>query len=581
MVSFNFILMCKKNYKLLSIIALLLSFQLKVNAQSNYISSFSLESADLQRWEALQGGLNYSSLPNKSWTEKAIHFDVRNSSANALFPGGPSDVSGSVLTSIDLANIQRLKSLHGIWYENSSGMPATPMREKPILRYFYKTKNNFFDVYSDNLYLAVNPVLGLEAHLHKDHIGYKNFRGIEAKGILFNKIGFYTKFGDNQLYLDDYTQDITTKERSLYGHDYARNLETNKYDLFEATAYVNIALYKNMLNVTAGYDRHFVGYGLRSLVLDEEGAAQSFINLQGRWKRWSYDFLYLELIDDYYTSGDQILPKKYGQIHQLNYDINHKVRVGLFEKSILASNTAFNPLSIVPIPGLQSIRQSTGSNIQSEMGLQAKALVAKGFTLYTQAFIKDVDWNNLGKNTYKNQWAAQLGFQYYNVFTIRNLDLQAEVNVVRPFAYSSKQPGYNYTHYNQPLAHPLGSNFIEAIGKMRYQPHPKINLFAIGSLAKRGEERSSIYNGENPKTILNDETKVPHHSLVGIWKNSHSYHQFNGRAWIQYEWSPSIFILGGANYRHHWKSDIGTPAIQTIAPFIGLHWHFSNRILMY
>lgn len=573
--------MAKKKHNILLLVALLLWSQLNIHAQSNSISSFSLESSDLQRWESLQETLYLSSYPNKSWTEKAIQKDVRQFRSAHSLNNNPSGAAPNLFSSIDYANIQRLKALHGIWYENSSGMPATPMREQPILRYFYKTKNNFFDVYSDHLYLAVNPVLGLEAHLHKDHIGYKNFRGIEAKGMLFNRIGFYTKFGDNQLYLDDYTQDITTKERSLYGHDYARNLETNKYDLFEATAYVNVALYKDLLNVTAGYDRHFVGYGLRSLVIDEEGAAQSFINLQGRWKKWSYDFLYLELIDDYYTTGDQILPKKYGQIHQLNYDINHRIRVGLFEKSILASNTAFNPLSIIPIPGLQSVRQSTGSNIQSEMGLQAKALVTKGFTLYTQAFIKDLDWNNLGKNIFKNQWAAQLGFQYYNVFTIRNLDLQAEVNVVRPFAYSSYQSGYNYTHYNQPLAHPLGSNFVEAIAKMRYQPHPKINLFAIGSLAKRGEERSNIYNGENPKTILSDDSKIPYHSLVSIWKNSHSYHQFFGRAWIQYEWSPSIFIHGGANYRHHWKGDFNTPTIQTIAPFIGLHWHFSNRILMY
>ncbi len=66
-----------------------------------------------------------------------------------------------------------------------------------------------------------------------------------------------------------------------------------------------------------------------------------------------------------------------------------------------------------------------------------------------------------------------MGGKYLDAFGIRNLDLQIEWNRVRPFTYSHKDSVANYTHYNQPLAHPLGSNFRELVGVVRYQPAPK------------------------------------------------------------------------------------------------------------
>ena len=36
----------------------------------------------------------------------------------------------------------------------------------------------------------------------------------------------------------------------------------------------------------------------------------------------------------------------------------------------------------------------------------------------------------------------------------------------------------NYSHYNQPLAHPLGANFTELLLNLSYKPHPKIQLQA-------------------------------------------------------------------------------------------------------
>ncbi|MBC8109956.1 MAG: hypothetical protein H7Y04_02735, partial [Verrucomicrobia bacterium] len=59
-----------------------------------------------------------------------------------------------------------------------------------------------------------------------------------------------------------------------------------------------------------------------------------------------------------------------------------------------------------------------------------------------------------------------------------NLDLQAEVNIARPFTYSHESNQTSYAHYNQALAHPVGANFREFVGIARYQALKKLNLTA-------------------------------------------------------------------------------------------------------
>ena len=78
-----------------------------------------------------------------------------------------------------------------------------------------------------------------------------------------------------------------------------------------------------------------------------------------------------------------------------------------------------------------------------------------------------------GDGWWGNKFGFQLGGKYIDAFNIKNLDLQLEHNRVRPFTYSHGDSVANYTHYNMPLAHPLGANFQEVIGIARYQPAPK------------------------------------------------------------------------------------------------------------
>jgi hypothetical protein len=152
-----------------------------------------------------------------------------------------------------------------------------------------------------------------------------------------------------------------------------------------------------------------------------------------------------------------------------------------------------------PVIFYRSIEQQNGSFDNSLFGLDAKANVAKRFQFYGQFVLDEFLLSELKKN--RGWWANKLGFQagakYIDAFNIKNLDLQIEHNRVRPFTYSHRDSVANYSHYNQPLAHPLGANFKELIGIARYQPGTKwlVQLKLIGYT--QGMDSSSESFGSN------------------------------------------------------------------------------------
>ena len=59
--------------------------------------------------------------------------------------------------------------------------------------------------------------------------------------------------------------------------------------------------------------------------------------------------------------------------------------------------------------------------------------------------------------------------KYFDAFEFENLTLQSELNFARPYTYSHFNPSQNYAHYAQPLAHPLGTSFLENVSFIRYR----------------------------------------------------------------------------------------------------------------
>ncbi|MBP8244591.1 MAG: hypothetical protein KAX45_08635, partial [Chitinophagaceae bacterium] len=175
------------------------------------------------------------------------------------------------------------------------------------------------------------------------------------------------------------------------------------------------------------------------------------------------------------------------------------LNIGLFEGVTFGRKNRFDFGYLNPIIFYRSVEQQNGSFDNSIIGIDFKANLPKRIQVYGQLMLDEFLLSEIKANRgwWANKWGIQIGAKYIDAFNISNLDLQIEHNRVRPFAYSHYDSVANYTHYNQPLAHPLMAGFSETIGVARYQPAPKWLL--VGKLAywKQGRDSSSRNFGSN------------------------------------------------------------------------------------
>ena len=175
-----------------------------------------------------------------------------------------------------------------------------------------------------------------------------------------------------------------------------------------------------------------------------------------------------------------------------------------------------------------------------------------------------------GTGWWGNKFGVQLGGKYFDAFSIKNLDLQAEVNIVRPFTYTHSDTVANYTNYNQPLAHPLGAGFGEFIGVAKYQPVKNLYLTLQGMYYKQGLDSngtnygSNIFLPYNTRTPLNPADPEHGYALTNGVKTTTMLLSLNA----SYELRENLFIDLGFSHRVR-KFDAGILADQTTTYFYG------------
>jgi len=478
--------------KFLPLSALFVAIQISATAQSTFVPLNSEEQLLLDRLEALNGQINTNVggnyLPVSRKDLAAYLYDVKQGS-----------VRGQTLnlSPTDQHLIDRAIGLNGEWVTDATGMDASIPTKKPILKYFYTTKGNFYHVNTDNFFLTVNPVLytQLSANVNasKDK-GYTNLRGAELRGRIANRIGFYTMLGDQQQQPLPVVYGWEQQYHSYPGNDYYIRKDKN-FDAFIGRGYITFDAFNNHLQVAFGYDKQFVGNGVRSLVQSDETAASTFLRLDFEIGRFKFNNIYQELVGDFPGLGnDDRLPKKYSAFNQVSTMIGSKLNIGIFESTIF-DNSCLHLTNVIPVVFSQSIARTLGAQQKTSLGLNFKYIPTAGVQVYGQGLIDQLDFKTIGKSSYKNSWAGQLGVKYYNAFTIANLDLQLEGNYVRPFMYQSNDGRTNGTHYNQPLAHPMGAGFAEGIFRIKYQPKAKWFIDVLASYYIGNADTSANFGG--------------------------------------------------------------------------------------
>jgi len=365
--------------------------------------------------------------------------------------------------------------------------------KRPILNRFYKNQSDFYHIEKENFTLRVNPVLGLELGFDNQTSGprYVNTRGVQLEGTIDDKFGFYTFIGENQARFPGYVQDRIARDNVVPHEAFWKQFKEDGYDFLTARGYVNYALSKHV-EIQLGHDRHFIGDGYRSLIYSDYAPPAFFLKLNTQVWRMQYMNLFQELTAEYRRQNNDVLfPKKYMALHRLGINITNNLNAGVFEQVIFARGKGrFELQYLNPIIFYRSIEQTIGSEDNAMLGADFRWNIRNRVQLYGQLLLDEFLLNEVktGNGWWGNKQAGQLGAKYIDAFGLQNLDLQVEVNIIRPYTYQHITQFTNYQHYNQPLAHPVGANLYELIGIVHYQPLPRLMLTGKAIATRYGQD---------------------------------------------------------------------------------------------
>lgn len=389
---------------------------------------------------------------------------------------------------------------------------------KPLLGILYPTPANLLEVNEKHFHLRVNPLLNLNYSplTNEEQPVFLNQRGVELRGGIDDRIYFYFNILESQARFPEYVNQRIVRDRALPGAALYKRYSsevfgvTDGYDFLNGQGYLGFNITRHV-GAQFGYGRHFIGNGYRSLLLSD--FSQNFTYLRLNWKVWKlhYQNLFgeLDLRSANQTRSDNPVSKKYMAAHHLSINIGRNLNLGIFETVIFSRPNNFAIQYLNPVILYRSIEQATGSPDNVLIGFDGRWNIARSLQLYGQFILDEFVFRELvleNRGWWANKYAIQAGLKYIDAFGIDHLDLQVEVNRARPYIYTHRDSTGSYAHHNQPLAHPLGANFSEALFIARYRPLPR--LFIEGRLIRSrvGEDAPGMNWGNN--ILLDHTTRV-------------------------------------------------------------------------
>ena len=463
--------------------------------------------------------------------------------------------------------------------------------EKPILKKLYRKKSDLFHADITDFDVHVNPVIYWSLGNDSDSPSrpFINTRGVDVRGRLDDKIAFYTFIGENQAVFPFYGQEYVLNQGAVPNEGFWKEFSNRGVDFFTVRGYLDFQISRH-INLQFGHDKNFIGNGIRSMFLSDFSANYFFLKLTTQVWRLNYTNLFAELIADApFTPlggagagslGTVRFPKKYMAAHHLSINITDKFNIGIFESTIFTNEDSlggrFEINYLNPIIFYRGIEQHVGSPDNTVFGLDFKWNPGRKLSFYGQFLLDDIIVSELfnGTGWWGNKFSGQIGGKYIDVLNVENLDVQMEVNFARPFTYSHTSILTSYSHYRQPLAHPLGANFTEFIGIVRYQPLPRLALSGKLMLADAGISPDGMNLGSDILQANPDRERDFNNTLGQGIDTKISFIDFTA----SYQLKHNLFVDLKQVVRDH-NSALNSRDLRTFYTAIALRFNIAQRLL--
>lgn len=416
------------------------------------------------------------------------HSSIRYQSPQHLLKGDLLSCS-EIRDNIDLSEIAFKYSALSVYQDSLSYEPESP----GWLNTFYKTPYHFFQVKEENFYLTVDPLFsfGGGEDFSQSGIIFQNTRGLKIQGVLDKKVYFYSSLFENQRHFLNHIEKRISRYSAIPGQGFYKPYNSGilknlrGWDYLNAQGYFGFKLSQS-IDIQLGHGNNFIGNGLRSLLLSDYSHNYFYLKTNSTFWKIHYQTLFAELaaISSKENIGNELLPKKYIVAHYLDINVTPSLSLGLFESIVFGRNDHFELQYLNPVILYRTIEQVLDSPDNALLGLNISWIIDRRLRVYGQLLIDELRTDELfsGNGWWGNKVGLQLGGLYVDFLNIDRLDVRLEYNTARPYTYSHRasmsgeRVAASYSHYNQPLAHPLGANFQEFLTDINYSVRQKLFL---------------------------------------------------------------------------------------------------------
>jgi hypothetical protein len=383
----------------------------------------------------------------------------------------------------------------------------------------YRYQSQFYGYIDSGDALLVNPVLNVQFQpgSNTGSMFQQNTRGLELRGKLANRLSFYSIVTENQIFLPWFADSLKRASGVVAGEGFWKPFKAKGTDFLQARGYLTGSLLKDRVRAIAGHDKLFTGNGIRSLILSDNAKEFLHLRLHTTLGPFRYQNVFARLNGFEPLTGDRLQPVKFMAMHRASVRVFKELELGItemvvFDRSDSNGNNRFDAEYLNPVIFYRTLESHRGSRDNALMAFDWKWNLLSRFQLYGQVLLDEFNLKYLREKSgwWGNKYGLQTGAKYTTVHDrLGWIFLQAEYNRVRPYTYSHFMPSQSYTHYNQYLAHPLGSNFREWVLSFQYQPKAVQSLFFYADvmLAKRGlDSLNGVNYGNNP--LLDNDTRA-------------------------------------------------------------------------
>lgn len=346
---------------------------------------------------------------------------------------------------------------------------------------------------------------------------HEDVRGLKVQGELDNKILFGASYYENNTRLPYWLNSIAQKDRFVPQEGLGVPLPNGSYDVAQSEAWLQY-LCSSHFSIIAGYGRQFIGYGYRSVLVDDEASNYPYLRFDWHSGPWRYEVTYNQFLNpgvqipySYMSAASQ---RKNSVLHYLSIAIGKNIELGLFEHEVWIADDSFYNRGIElqylnPVIFLHKVAYSLGDPDNDLMGGQATLKFGKNYRIYGQLLIDDFTVGesiaNHTLNILQDKIAGQLGISKNKLLGYDGLSARLEWNTARPFVYGHRNVSMNYTQGDQPLADPLGANFDEFIFQLFYKGKKFYGSFEQ-LYALQGKDEPGFLSGQN---LWGGEANVP------------------------------------------------------------------------